>query len=489
LWQILRQGGIKGRLFQALNFMYNSVKSCIRCHAGISDYIDSNTGLKQGCLASPILFSFYINELVTIFEQHNVRGIQLHPDIMQISLLMFADDLALISDTIVGLQNQLNILSNFCNDYKLKVNEDKTKVVVFKNGGALSRFEHWTYQNTYLQAVNCFTYVGLCFTKQLSYNSMVHDLCVKGKRVLISLLKSTYHLGPVSKHVFFKIFDTKICTQLCYGSEIWGLSQYDELERCHYYACKRFMCTKQNACNYFVLGECQRYPMYITTYKRCIKYWLKILNMSDTRYVKKCYNMMLMDDANGRLNWVSKVRNCLCQHGFGYVWQNQYVQSESSFLRQFVKRMMDMFVQNWHASINSNAKLESYCMYKNVFTYEPYLDVLNIRKFRSVYVNFRTSCHNLEIERGRYSNTPREERLCKLCASNVIEDEYHFLLCCEFYDDLRNLYVPNKFHVNTSRNKFHILMSSRSMDHIKGVATFLFHAFNKRSVFLMENGL
>ena len=91
--------------------------------------------------------------------------------------------------------------------------------------------------------------------------------------------------------------------------------------------------------------------------------------------------------------------------------------------------------------------------------------------------------------RFRYSNTPREERLCKLCASNVIEDEYHFLLCCEFYDDLRNLYVPNKFHVNTSRNKFHILMSSRSMDHIKGVATFLFHAFNKRSVFLMENGL
>ena len=67
LWQILRHGGIKGILFQALNFMYNSVKSCIRCHAGISDYIDSNTGLKQGCLASHILFSFYINELVTIF--------------------------------------------------------------------------------------------------------------------------------------------------------------------------------------------------------------------------------------------------------------------------------------------------------------------------------------------------------------------------------------------------------------------------------------
>ena len=36
----------------------------------------------------------------------------------------------------------------------------------------------------------------------------------------------------------------------------------------------------------------------------------------------------------------------------------------------------------------------------------------------------------IEIEKGRYRNTKREERLCKLCTTGVIETEEHFLLHC-----------------------------------------------------------
>ena len=58
-------------LSDALQFMYDSVKAFIRCEQGTTNYIDSNTGLKQGCLASPIMFTFYI-ELVKTFKQDNV---------------------------------------------------------------------------------------------------------------------------------------------------------------------------------------------------------------------------------------------------------------------------------------------------------------------------------------------------------------------------------------------------------------------------------
>ena len=39
----------------------------------------------------------------------------------------------------------------------------------------------------------------------------------------------------------------------------------------------------------------------------------------------------------------------------------------------------------------------------------------------------------------------RIERLGELCSRiNIydIEDEYHFLLCCHSYNDLRNKYIP-----------------------------------------------
>ena len=56
-------------------------------------------------------------------------GIQLHPDLINLFLLLFADDVVLMSYTIRGLQNQINVLEQYCCKYDLHVNLDKTKVV------------------------------------------------------------------------------------------------------------------------------------------------------------------------------------------------------------------------------------------------------------------------------------------------------------------------------------------------------------------------
>ena len=56
---------------------------------------------------------------------------------------MFADDLTLMADTIKERQRQLNVLSDFCHEYKLNVNEHKTHKVVFKRGGLSAKNEKW----------------------------------------------------------------------------------------------------------------------------------------------------------------------------------------------------------------------------------------------------------------------------------------------------------------------------------------------------------
>ena len=124
--------------------MYKTVKACVRTSTGLTDYFDSPIGLKQGCLASPILFSLFINELADIIVNSGVRGVQLFPDLTEILLLMFADDLALISDSVVGLQKLLNILYRFCSDRGMIINIVKTMIVVFKKGGMLARNETWS---------------------------------------------------------------------------------------------------------------------------------------------------------------------------------------------------------------------------------------------------------------------------------------------------------------------------------------------------------
>ena len=49
--------------------------------------------------------------------------------------VMFADDLVLISQSKQGLQNALNKLQRYCDKWCLKINVDKTKVMIFNKQG------------------------------------------------------------------------------------------------------------------------------------------------------------------------------------------------------------------------------------------------------------------------------------------------------------------------------------------------------------------
>ena len=66
----------------------------------------------------------------------------------------------------------------------------------------------------------------------------------------------------------------------------------------------------------------------------------------------------------------------------------------------------------------------------------------------------RLSSHSLFIETGRHQNIPRNERICKNCSLNEIKDEYHFVVICPFYDNLRNTYLPNFYKRRPSMFKF-----------------------------------
>ena len=202
--------------------------------------------------------------------------------------------------------------------------------------------------------------------------------------------------------------------------------------------------------------------------------------MPSERYVKKCYLMMVNDDRNGKTNWVSQLKYILQSNGFGNVWESQGVGNQLYFINVFIQRLKDQYLQDWNVIVTSSSKLNTYVKFKQCFVYERYLDVLNIRKFRFIYASFRSSSHDLEIERGRYNNIERSLRLCRLCEDNCIEDEYHVLLCCDIYSDLRVLYLPYKYFTNPTQHKFAILMATQNEKLIKSVATYLHYAFKRR---------
>lgn len=245
------------------------------------------------------------------------------------------------------------------------------------------------------------------------------------------------------------------------------------------------MCLSQKTIYIAILGDCGRYPMFITTAKRVIKYWCRILKMDEQRYVKKAYNMMKCFDNYGQNNWVTYVKNLLMRNGFGHIWFDQSVPNEKLFLHQFTLRLKDQYLQLWHSDVGNSSKLSLYANYKLTFEHEIYLDCVTIKKFRNALGKLRTSSHDLEIERGRYSNTERNQRICKLC-NTEIETEFHFVLKCPRLTSFREKYIPSKFYQSPNINKFNILMSSKNVDIIMRLAVFAYCAFQERKMLLND---
>ena len=99
-------------MYQAIVNMYNVFKSKVRAGNDLTESFMCPRGLKQGEICSPVLFSLFINELANEIMQQGKHSIQLIPDLTgtEIFILLFADDVILVSDTVCGLQNELNSL-------------------------------------------------------------------------------------------------------------------------------------------------------------------------------------------------------------------------------------------------------------------------------------------------------------------------------------------------------------------------------------------
>ena len=118
---------------------------------------------------------------------------------------------------------------------------------------------------------------------------------------------------------------------------------------------------------------------------------------------------------------------------------------------------MDSFWQLNNAEIESLSKNR---LYRHLSTESNfYLTNLPNNFIRIAISKLRLGSHNLLVERGRWTNTNYEERKCILC--NDIEDEYHFVVICTKFYDLRVKYLPKSLYTKPSMFKFLNFINSK----------------------------
>ncbi len=98
------------------------------------------------------------------------------------------------------------------------------------------------------------------------------------------------------------------------------------------------------------------------------------------------------------------------------------------------------YCNQWKIECLNKPKLHTYVKFKTCFKIEDYVMSFMSRRQRSYLAPLRCSILPLHIETGRWYRV-KENRLCKACNNNQIENEYHFIFHCNAYSRLRTAFI------------------------------------------------
>ena len=110
---------INGNLYHAIKTIYQKPLSSVQFDGQLTDWFPITAGVRQGDFLSPLLFTIYINDLVK--EMHDIEcGVKIGGE--NLSLLLYADDIVILSDSEANMQKNLDVMSQWCRKWRMSIN-------------------------------------------------------------------------------------------------------------------------------------------------------------------------------------------------------------------------------------------------------------------------------------------------------------------------------------------------------------------------------
>lgn len=106
LWYKLQMEGFGGKLLRIIKSLYKNVRACVKHKGTFTETFRISAGVLQGEILSPLLFSMYLNDFERYFINSNCTSIELQ--MINMFLIMYADDTVLLAESPEGLQDMLN---------------------------------------------------------------------------------------------------------------------------------------------------------------------------------------------------------------------------------------------------------------------------------------------------------------------------------------------------------------------------------------------
>ena len=221
LWDLLRLRGIPARIIGLLTGLYTGTESAVKCGGGVSGFFPVNTGVRQGCVLAPSLFSTCMDWVLDKVVDQSHCGASVGN--AKITDLVFADDAVIFAESLEVLVMALEALHEETKPLGLQVSWPKTKVQVF--GGLLDE----TVQSVHacgedVEISENFTYLGSVVHNNGGSRQEVLRRIGLAHGVMDSLSTSIWRCRYLCRRTKIRIFKSLVVPVLLYGCETWTLN-------------------------------------------------------------------------------------------------------------------------------------------------------------------------------------------------------------------------------------------------------------------------
>ncbi len=220
----LKYYGLCSTAYTLIETYLRNRKQYVKCGKHESNFTAVITGVPQGSILGPLLFSIYINDIVHISNKFKY--------------LMYADDTTLYfnmedfpkTDRVESVNNELNKVNDWLQHNKLSLNADKTKCMTFHTCQKKIQYVSYSMNSKQIENVSQFKFLGLILDEQLSWRNHTDMITNKLSKV-VGILNKLKHVYP--KQALFSIYNCLFLSHINYGLLLWGtnLAKVDIIQK------------------------------------------------------------------------------------------------------------------------------------------------------------------------------------------------------------------------------------------------------------------
>ena len=172
-----------GSMYKSISNLYLNPKSRVILRDLQTEYFDCPMVVKQGDSLSPTLFAIFVNDLADEIKNSGI-GVEIEVEdlagnieLSVLSILLYADDIVLFSQSEEDMQSLLSIVQRWCECWRLEVNLAKTNIMHVRSKRKPRSNFMFLFNHRMVPYCTFYKYLGCNFNEHWDYHFTADMQC------------------------------------------------------------------------------------------------------------------------------------------------------------------------------------------------------------------------------------------------------------------------------------------------------------------------